>query len=293
MEVRLLGLRIGTTSPLAAQRSILLHQALLQRNLTRLATGLRLNTAADDPAGLAISERLRSTISGANAMLSNATRAVNLVRTAEGALTEINTQLVEIRNLAVQAGNSAVLGDTGAQIIQQQIENAIGSINRIAETTQFAGKPLLNGTFENEQFAIAEGSPAGLTIPSVAANALGRDIGEPGGFQSLADIDVTTPEGAAGAASVAAALEVVGAAINDVSNIRGELGAFQANTLETATRSLSINRANLLSAESGIRDIDLSAAVGETILARIRFEAGLMAQSLAGNRTGLLVDLLA
>lgn len=243
--------------------------------------------AADDPAGLAISERLRADIGGVNALLTNAMRAVNLVQTAEGALNEVNMQLIEIRNLAMQASNSAVLGDTGVQIIQTQIENTIGSINRIAETTQFAGRPLLNGTFQDEQFAITERNPVELTIPSVAANRLGRDIGEPGGFASLADIDVTTPEGAN------AAVEVIDAAIDDVTNIRAELGAFQKNTLETATRSLRINRENLLSSESTIRDTDLSAAVGETLLARIRLEAGVLAQSLANSRTGLMVDLLA
>lgn len=282
-----MGLRIRSTTPFAAQRSILLQHAQLQRNLAQLATGLRINTAADDPAGLAISEQLRSRISGTNALLTNASRAVNLVQTAEGALAEVNTQLAEIRGLAVQAGNSAVLGDTGVQIIQQQIQNAIGAIDRIAETTQFAGRPLLNGTFQDEQFAIAEGSPARLNIPSVAANQLGRDIGEPGGFASLADIDVTTPEGAA------AALQVVDAAINDVSSIRTDLGAFQTNALETATRSLGVNRENLISSESTIRDIDFAGAVGETLLARIRLEAGVLAQRIASNHTGLIVDLLA
>jgi len=265
----------------------LLQQAELQRNFARIASGLRINSAADDPAGLVISEQLRATISGANANLTNVTRAVNLVQTAEGALNEVNTQLVEIRNLAVQAGNSAVLGETGVQAIQQQIENAIGSINRIAETTQFAGTPLLNGDLENAQFAISEGAPAELTIPNVGANQIGGGIGEPGGFQSLAEIDVTTPEGAA------AAIQVVDAAINDITNVRAELGAFQANTLEAATRSLSINRQNLLSSESTIRDTDLAAAVGETMLARLRLQAGIFAQNFANNRTGLIVDLLA
>ena len=282
-----MGLRIGSTTPFASQRSILLQQAQLQRNLAALATGLRINTAADDPAGLVISEQLRSRIGGTNALLTNASRAIGLVQTAEGALTEVNTQLAAIRGLAVQAGNSAVLGDTGVQIIQQQIQNAIGAIDRIAETTQFAGRPLLNGTFQNEQFMIAEGRPAQLDIPSVAANQLGRDIGEPGGFASLAGIDVTTPEGAA------AALQVVDAAINEVSSIRADLGAFQTNTLEAATRGLAINRENLISSESTIRDIDFAGAVGETLLARIRLEAGVLAQRIASNHTGLIVDLLA
>ncbi len=282
-----MGLRIGSSTPLAAQRSILLQHARLSRSLAQLASGLRINSAADDPAGFAISEQLRANISGTNALLSNASRSINLTQTAEGALNEVNNRLVEIRNLTVQAGSSGILGETGAQIIQQQIRDAVGSINRIAETTQFGGTPLLNGTFENVQFAIAEGNPVELTIPDVSADQLGRDIGAPGGFASLADIDVTTPEGAT------AALQVIDAAINDVSNARAELGAFQANTLETAARSLGIDRENLISAESTIRDADFSALVGESVLARIRLEAGIFAQSIANNRTGLIVDLLA
>jgi len=282
-----LGLRIGSTTSLGLHRSFLLQQAQLQRNLAGLASGLKINTAADAPAGLVISEQLRSTISGVSALASNASRAINLVQTAEGALNEINTQLVEIRGLAVQAGNSALLGETGAQIIQQQINDAMGSIDRIAETTEFAGSPLLNGTFQEEQFAIAVGSPAQLTIPSVATSELGRGIGEPGGFASLADIDVTTPEGAA------AAVQVIDAAINEISGIRGDLGVFQANTLESATRSLNVNRENLISSESTIRDTDISAAVGESILASIRIQAGVLVQNMAAGRSGIMLDLLA
>ena len=282
-----MGLRIGSSTPLAAQRSILLQHARLSRSLAQLASGLRINSAADDPSGLAISEHLRANIGGTNALLSNASRSINLTQTAEGALNEINKQLVEIRNLTVQAGSAGILGETGARIIQQQIQNAVGSINRIAETTQFGGTPLLNGSFENEQIAIAAGASVELTIPNVSADQLGRDAGAPGGFASLAEIDVTTPEGAT------AALQIVDAAINDVSNARAELGAFQANTLETAARSLRIDRENLISAESTIRDSDFSALVGESALARIRLEAGIFAQSIANNRTGLIVDLLA
>ncbi|UCD58449.1 MAG: flagellin [Candidatus Hydrogenedentota bacterium] len=282
-----MGLRITTSAPLVAQRNILLQHARLQQSLRQLSSGLRLNSAADDPAGLAISEHLRARIGGINAMASNTSRAINLVQTAEGALTEVNTQLADIRGLAVQAGNQAVLGDSGLQAIQQQINNAIGSINRIAETTQFAGQPLLNGTFSGEQFAIAEGNPVELTIPNLAASELGQGVDNPRGFASLAEIDVTTPQGAADA------LLVVDAAIDDVTRVRGELGAFQANILETTSRTLQINREHLISAESTIRDVDFADAASESVRTQILLRAGILAQRVANNRTGIILDLLA
>lgn len=281
-----MGLRIGLSNSQDAQRSLLLRNAELQTNLARLATGLRINSAADDPAGLAISEQLRAGISGLNATITNTSRAVNLVQTAEGALNEVNTQLSEIRGLVVQAGNSAVLGDTAAGAIQQQITSAIGSINRIAETTEFAGQSLLNGEFQDEQFAIsANGDPATLTIPSVAADQLGQGVST--AIASLADIDVTTPEGAADA------LRVVDAAIDEVSSARTDLGAFQGNVLETASRSLGISRENLIISESTIRDADFADAVRQSVLSRIGLEAGILAQNISNQRTGMMLDLLA
>ncbi len=282
-----MGLRIGSSTPLAAQRSILLQQAELQTQLEKLSSALKLNSAADDPAGLAISEQLRGRIAGLGAMTTNASRAVNLVQTAEGALAEVNTQLSEIRGLAVQAGNTAVLGETGLQAIQDQIANATESINRIAQTTQFANRPLLDGTFRDEQFVVGEGEPARLTIPSLAAGELGRGVENVSGFESLADIDVRTPQGAADA------LAVVDAAINDVSRVRGDLGAFQKNVLESAVRNLQLNRENLLASDSTIRDTNFASTSGESVLSRIRLQAGILAQNISNQRTGILLDLLA
>ena len=264
-----------------------LQQALLQRNLAQLSSGLKINSASDDAAGLAISEQLRANISGANALVSNASRAINLVQTAEGALFEINTQLSAIRGLVVQAGNRAVLGDAGVEAIQSQIQNSLGSINRIVETTQFAGRPLLNGTFENEQFAVTEGGPVTLTIPNLAPSNLGRGVENESGFTSLAAIDVTTLQGAADA------FRIVDAAIDEVTGVRGELGALQTNTLESAARSLQINRENLLSSLSTIRDTDYTEAVGESVLARVRLQASILAQNISNRSTGMILDLFA
>lgn len=281
-----MGFRIGASNPLAAQSSILLQQAQLQKNLAQLASGLRINTAADDPAGFVISEQLRANISGLNAAVTNTSRATNLVQTAEGALAEINTQLAGIRGLAVQAGSGALLGETGLRAIQEQIAGATAGIDRIGTTTEFAGRPLLNGAFEDEQFAISEGDPATLTIPNLATTELGRGVGNLSGFENLAQIDVTTPQGATDA------LRVIDAAIDDVSRVRGELGAFQTNVLETASRSLKVTRENLLFSESGIRDTDFTQATGESVLAQIRLQASILAQDVTNRNSGMLLDLL-
>jgi len=282
-----LGLRITSSTPLAAHRNFLLQQAQLQNRLAQISSGLRLNSAADDPSGLAVSEQLRARIGGLNATMTNTSRAVNLVQTAEGALAEVNTQLAAIRGLAVQAGNQAVLGETGVQAIQEQITMAIESIDRIAETTQFGGRPLLDGSFREEQFAISEGEPARLTIPSLAAEELGRGVTNESGFTSLAEIDVTTPQGATDA------LRVVDTAIDEVSRVRDDLGAFQSNTLDTAFRGLQIGRENLIAFDSTIRDTDVASATGESVLAQIRLQASILTQQIANNRTGILLDLLA
>jgi flagellin len=282
-----MALRITSSNPFAAQRNILLQQARLQKYLEQLASGLRLNSAADAPAGLAISEQLGAQIAGANALSVNASRDINLVQTAEGALTEINTQLDAIRGLAVQAGNGAILGDTGLQAIQEQINRATESINRIAETTEFAGRPLLDGTFREKDFMVAESNPAQLTIPGMAANALGTGVENAGGFANLSEIDVTTPQGAADA------FRIVDAAINDVSQVRTALGAFQTNTLEATSRNLGVTGTNLINSQSTIRDTDFAAATGESALSRIRLQAGVFAQAMASQRTGILLDLLA
>ncbi|MBI5115885.1 flagellin FliC [Candidatus Poribacteria bacterium] len=282
-----MGLRVTSSNPFAAQRNILLQQARLQKYLEQLSSGLRLNSAADDPAGFAISEQLGAQIAEANALSVNTSRDINLVQTAEGALAEINTQLDAIRGLAVQAGNAAILGDTGLQAIQEQINRATESINRIVETTEFAGQPLLDGTFREKDFLVAEGNPTQLTIPDVAANALGAGVENASGFASLSEIDVTTPQGAADA------LRIVDAAINEVSGIRTALGAFQTNTLEATSRSLGVTGANLITSRSTIRDTDFAAATGESALSRIRLQAGVFAQAMANQRTGMILDLLA
>src|SRR5512137_733879 len=137
--------RINTNVPaLVAQTNLRRSQRDLQTSLERLASGLRINRGADDPAGLIVSENLRSEIAGVTQAIDNSQRAVNVIATAEGALNEVASLLVDIQGLVVQGANKGALSDDEIRANQLQINSAVESITRIANTTTFGGQALLN-----------------------------------------------------------------------------------------------------------------------------------------------------
>jgi len=142
-----MSLRINTNvTAMNALRNLQKTSDAVSTSIERLSSGLRINTAADDPAGLIISEGLRAQIDGLNQAVSNSQDASNLLKTGEGALTEVNSLLRSIRSLAVHAANTGVNDATAVQADQTQIQSALDSINRIASQTQFGTKHLLDGT---------------------------------------------------------------------------------------------------------------------------------------------------
>lgn len=150
-----MSLRINTNvSAMTALRNLGMAESDFSKSITRLSTGLRINSAADDPAGLIISEGLRSQIRGLNQAISNSQDAISLAKTAEGALNEVSTLLNNIRGLAVHSANSAVADAAQLQANQSQIRSTLDSIHRIATQTSWGEKKLLNG---------AAGTTAGIT----------------------------------------------------------------------------------------------------------------------------------
>ncbi len=142
-----MSLRINTNvTAMNALRNLQNTAMQVSTSIERLSSGLRINRASDDPAGLAISESLRSQVDGLTQAISNSQDATSLIKTAEGALTEVNTLLRNIRQLAVHAANTGVNDQIATQADQSQIASAIASIQRIAEQTQFGTKRLLDGT---------------------------------------------------------------------------------------------------------------------------------------------------
>jgi flagellin len=146
-EYRKMSLRINlNTAALSAHRTLAESDSALGKTIERLSSGFRINSAGDDPAGLVISEKLRAQVSGLGQAIKNAGDAVNMVKTAEGALNEVHRLLRSMRDLAVHAGNTGATDSTAAQADQAQISNAIMSLNKVATETQFGNRKLLDGS---------------------------------------------------------------------------------------------------------------------------------------------------
>ncbi len=142
-----MGLRINlNTAALAAHRTLSGTDSALSKSIERLSSGFRINGAGDDPAGLVISEKLRAQVSGLGQAIKNAGDAVNLVKTAEGALNEVHRLLRSMRDLAVHAANTGANDAAAVEADQKQIANAIASLNKIAAETQFGHRKLLDGS---------------------------------------------------------------------------------------------------------------------------------------------------
>ncbi|MCY8634194.1 flagellin Hag, partial [Bacillus spizizenii] len=220
-----------------------------QKNMEKLSSGLRINRAGDDAAGLAISEKMRGQIRGLEMASKNSQDGISLIQTAEGALTETHSILQRVRELTVQAGNTGTQDATTDLVaIQDEINNLLDEVDGISQRTAFNGKNLLDGT-QTDGFTFQIGANKGqqltVNIGDMSTAATGLDM-------LKADYVVTTGT----AANTDALLEKVDSAINKVSSERGKLGAVQ-NRLEHTINNLGASGENLTAAESRIRDVDM------------------------------------
>lgn len=156
---------INTNIPaVTSQRHLLGSQRSLAQSLERLSSGLRINRGADDPAGLIVSERLRSEIESVGQAIDNSSRAINVIATAEGALDEVSALLIDIQGLIVEAANSGAFSEEEIEANQLQIDSAIESISRIANTTTFAGRKLLNGELDYVTSGVVESELSDVNV---------------------------------------------------------------------------------------------------------------------------------
>src|SRR3954447_13487634 len=157
--------RINTNvSSLTAQRGLAKSQKQLGETLRRLSSGLRINRGADDPAGLIASEGLRSEMSGIDQAIDNSSRASNVIATAEGALGEVASLLLNIKDLVVEAANSGALSQDEIDANQLQVDSAVASIPRISNTTTFAGLKLLDGNLDYVTSGVNTSVVKGLSV---------------------------------------------------------------------------------------------------------------------------------
>lgn len=226
-------------SALNANMQSKMNNLKLQTSLQKLASGYRINKAADDAAGLAISEKMRAQITGLERSMMNAWDGVSLVQTAEGSLDQVHSMLNRLTDLSMQASNGILNADQ-RQSIQSEANSILSEIDRISQSSNFNGKQLLDGNF-SEDFAIGEGGETkNVAIDDMSVSGLG-----------LSGLDLTTASGAS------SAISTIRNAIDTVSSTRGDLGAAQ-NGLEHTINNLAVTNENMIAAESRIRDADMA-----------------------------------
>ncbi|WP_368895208.1 flagellin [Priestia megaterium] len=213
-----------------------------QNSMEKLSSGLRINKAGDDAAGLAISEKMRGQIRGLDMGSKNAQDGISLIQTAEGAMSETHSILQRMRELTVQSANDTNNGSEDRKAINDEFTELRNEIDRISGQTEFNTKSLLNGSVSSVTFQIGANKGQTLTVnlQKMDSNAL-----------SIDGINLST--GTAGA--ISNNLATLDAAINKVSDFRSNLGANQ-NRLEHTINNLNTASENLSSAESRIRDVD-------------------------------------
>lgn len=242
----------------------------LQKSTEKLSSGYKINRAADDAAGLSISEKMRNQIRGLNKASDNAQDGISLVQTAEGALNEVHSMLQRMSELAVQASN-----DTNQTVdraaLQSEVAQLQQEINRVADTTQFNKQNILNGDFQNKNL-------------QVGANA-GQSIGV-----SITGIKTTCKAALNGTsvdtyANAQTAITNIQTSITELSTQRSTLGAIQ-NRLEHTTANLDNISENTQSAESRIRDTDMAEEMVQYSKNNILQQAGqsMLAQANQANQ---------
>ncbi len=236
-----MGLRINTNIPaMNAGRTLRRTTTSLNTSLQRLSSGLRVNRAADDAAGLAIAEGFNSQVRGANVAQRNAQDGINLVQTAEGALSETGNILQRVRELAVQAANGTQ-SDTNRAALNVEVQQLLSQIDDIATQTEFNGISVLSSA---QTLTLQSGANQGQTLTVAVSGAKTNDL-------SITMVSVSSM------ANAVSAIALVDNALQSVNTLRASFGAYQ-NRLEFTINTLAIQEENAAASESAIRDADIA-----------------------------------
>ncbi|MGG7151260.1 flagellin [Clostridium neonatale] len=259
-----------------AHRQMKTNTSSTGKSIEKLSSGLRINRAGDDAAGLAISEKMRSQIRGLNQGSTNAQDGISMVQTTEGALTETHSMLQRLKTLAVQSSNGTYTNSDRA-LIQKEVSQLATEITRIASQTEFNGKNVLNtkSVFEF-QVGNKSGQDIKVTMATMTATKLGVDV---------AKVKLTT------ATNAKASLTAIESAINTVSEHRATLGAVQ-NRLEHTIASTDTTSENLQASESRIRDTDMAKEMMEYTKSNILTQAAQSMLAQANSAPNSVLQLL-
>jgi flagellin len=260
-------------SAMNAQRQLGITTGLQAKSSEKLSSGYKINRAADDAAGLAISEKMRRQIKGLTQASANAQDGISAVQTAEGALQEVHEMLQRMDELATKAGTDT-LQSMDRAYIQQEINALRSEITRTATVTKFNDTELLNGSFTGKELLVGADNTATDTITISIASMSATSIG-------VGSLAVTGTNGANGRA----AIDLIKSAIKSISSQRADLGAVQ-NRLEHTIKNLDNVNENTTAAESQIRDTDMAAEMVKFSNNNILAQAGqsMLAQANQSNQ---------
>jgi len=255
-----------------SNRMLGLTQSTLAKSTEKLSSGYKVNRAADDAAGLAISEKMRRQIRGLTQASSNAQDGISCVQTAEGALNEVHDMLQRMNELATKAANDTNTTED-QDYINMEVQALVSEIDRVASTTTFNQQLLLNGNFKSKHLQVGaeKGQYINISIKSMKATGLGITAG--------ASFNVSTQ------ASAANAISTIKTAISKLNSQRSALGAIQ-NRLEHTIKNLDNVVENTQAAESQIRDTDMATEMVKYSNSNILAQAGqsMLAQSNQSNQ---------
>jgi flagellin len=262
-----------------AQRGLAASQDVYASQAEALSSGLRINKASDDAAGMAVSERLKNQVRGLNQAQRNAQDGISMIQTAEGGLSEIANLLARMRELAVQSANDT-LTSTDRTNLNAEFTQLKAEITRIGDAVTFNGTVLLNATasFTLQIGANSTAASNQLTLALTDNRATATGI-------ALTSNDVTTQ------ATGTAAITQIDTAINTISTNRASLGAMQSR-LESAVRSLAVASENAAAANSRVADADIAGSMSELVRAQILQQAGISVLAQANQAPGMILDLL-
>ncbi|MBY0384133.1 flagellin FliC [bacterium] len=274
-----MSLRINTNmASINAQRNLDIQQQRNAKSMKSLASGSRITQAADDAAGLAISERLRGDIRGMQMAKKNAENAISFIQVGEGGLNEVNNILIRLRELGVQ-GASDTIGDQEREFLNMEAQHLMQEVDRIAETTKFGEKNLLNGSMDELEFQVGINGDENSRIKfDMTADARSSNLGVSG-------IDMSDKDGARDS------LDQIDEAIVKVGGMRANFGAFQ-NRMDSAIRNIDVSNESLSAANSRIRDADIAHETAEWTSSQILQQASIGMLAQANNSTSAALKLI-
>ena len=251
-----------------------------------LSSGMRINSAADDASGLAVSEKMRSQIRGLNQASRNVMNGVSMLQTAEGYMQSTTDILQRIRELAVQSANG-IYSDEDRAMLQTEVEQLVSEVDRISQTAEFNGMTLLSGRFAEDGIKLQVGANTDqnftVKLGNMSATALGlKGAGQDGTEQS---ISLSDPE------SANMALATVDEALKTVNKNRADIGASM-NRMEMAQKGINIASENIAASESRIRDADMAKTITEHVKNQILQQSSVSLLSQANTNTQNVLELL-